>query len=152
MPRGGAAASGGAAQCVTLYGEKHPLVARAFTGMGDHHMAAGAFVEAEGVYRRAVTVRQNIHPAPHWRIAEAWSRVGYALFRQQRYQDAEALLTDSYARLSTDTRRDPRVGRSRARLAHRALRRLGSPARRRPLSPEQRTADSRAGSLTARPR
>ncbi len=65
-------------------------------------MAAGAFEEAESLYRRAVTVRQNIHPAPHWRIAEARSRVGYALFRQQRYQEAEALLTDSYTRLSTD--------------------------------------------------
>ena len=65
--------------------------------------ATGAFEEAERLYRRAVTVRQNIHPAPHWRIAEARSRVGHALFRQRRYQDAEALLTDSYARLNADS-------------------------------------------------
>jgi tetratricopeptide (TPR) repeat protein/predicted Ser/Thr protein kinase len=87
---------------LALYGETHPLVARAFTGMGDHHIAAGAFVEAEQAYRRAVTARQNVHPAPHWRIAEARSKVGYALLRQRRYQDAEALLTESYTRLSTD--------------------------------------------------
>ena len=87
---------------VALYGETHPLTARAFTGMGDHHIAAGAYEEAERAYRRAVAIRQNIHPAPHWRIAEAWSRVGYALFRQRRFQDAEALLTDAYSRLSTD--------------------------------------------------
>jgi eukaryotic-like serine/threonine-protein kinase len=86
-----------------LYGENHALTARAFTGMGDHFVATGAFEKAEREYRRAVTVRQNIHPAPHWRIAEARSRVGHALFRQQRYQDAEALLTESYARLSSDT-------------------------------------------------
>ena len=87
---------------VGLYGETHPLVARAITGMGDHHIAAGEFVEAERMYRRAVAVRQNIHPAPHWRIAEAWSRVAYALLRQRRYEDAEALLTESYTRLRTD--------------------------------------------------
>lgn len=87
---------------VTLYGENHALVARAITGMADHHMATGAFEQAESLYRRAVTVRQNIHPALHWRIAEARARVGYALFRQQRYQEAETLLTDSYLRLTSD--------------------------------------------------
>jgi serine/threonine protein kinase len=88
---------------VAVYGENHALVARAITGMGDHLVAAGGFEEAERLYRRAVTVRQNLHPAPHWRIAEARSRVGYALLRQQRYEEAETLLTESYARLSTDT-------------------------------------------------
>jgi serine/threonine-protein kinase len=87
---------------LALYGETHPLSARALTGMGDHYLAAGAFEEAERLYRRAVAVRQNIHPAPHWRIAEARSRVGYALFRQRRYDDAEAILADSHTRLSTD--------------------------------------------------
>ena len=138
-------------RCATplaLYGENHALTARAFTGMGDHFVAAGAFEEAERLYRRAVTVRQNIHPAPHWRIAEARSRVGYALFRQQRYEEAEALLTESYTRLKHRHRRDPRGGRSRARLAHRTLRRLESPARRRPLS---RRATSR-GSISAQAR
>jgi serine/threonine-protein kinase len=88
---------------IALYGDTHPLVARALTGLGDHHIAAGAFVEAERVYQRAVAVRQNIHPAPHWRIAEARSRVGYALFRQQRYQEAEALLKETYERMSSDS-------------------------------------------------
>ena len=133
--RGGAAASSGAAQRAWRSTARTiALVARALTGMGDHHMAAGAFEEAERLYRRAVTVRQNIHPAPHWRIAEARARVGYALFRQQRYQEAETLLTESYTRLQRRHRRDSRSRRSRARLAHRTLRRLGSSARRRPLS------------------
>ena len=102
VSRGGAAARGRAAQRLgALWRDASAGRARVHRD-GDHHAAAGAFEEAERFYRRAVTVRQQIHPAPHWRIAEARSRVGYALFRQRRYEDAEALLTDSYTRLSSD--------------------------------------------------
>lgn len=56
---------------VAALGERDVYVAIALTGLGEHCLAANRRAEAVGYFRRALAVRQAIHPAGHPRIDEA---------------------------------------------------------------------------------
>ena len=65
-------------------------------GLGRNALARGQVAEAEPYLRRALAVRQKLHPAGHWRIAEASAALGQCLLRARRFEEAEPLLSQGY--------------------------------------------------------
>ena len=89
----------GLASTIEAFGERNVYVAIALTALGNHYLAAGKPAEAVRDFRRAVEVRQQIHPAGHWRIDEARAKAGTALVDAGRYTEAESELLSAYQRL-----------------------------------------------------
>jgi serine/threonine protein kinase/tetratricopeptide (TPR) repeat protein len=89
------------------YGERHAVVARALTGLARNELAGGQVAAAEQHLRRALTIRQQIHPPGHWRIAEANAALGQSLLRARRFPEAETLLRQGYEGLSASKEAGP---------------------------------------------
>jgi serine/threonine-protein kinase len=87
------------ATIVKTFGEHHVYAAIALTGLGRHSLAAGHIAEADRYFRRALDVREHIHPAGHWRVDEAHVNIGIALLRARRFAEAERELLPAYEHL-----------------------------------------------------
>jgi eukaryotic-like serine/threonine-protein kinase len=87
------------ATAVAALGEYDVYVAIALAGLGRHHMAAGRADAAEVYLRRAVAVREHLHPTDHWRVAEARAALGVCLTRRGHFTEAEVLLAGAHRTL-----------------------------------------------------
>jgi serine/threonine-protein kinase len=84
------------ARTIKALGEADVFVAIGLNGLGRHGLMSGRFDLAEAYFRRALGVRQKIHPPDHWRIDEARGMVGVAQMRAGRLTDAESDLRAAY--------------------------------------------------------
>jgi tetratricopeptide (TPR) repeat protein len=71
-------------------GENDVYVALALDGLGRHALGTNAPLQAERYFLRALSIREAIHPADHWRVFEARGYVGLARLVAGRLQEAEA--------------------------------------------------------------
>ncbi|MCC6783695.1 MAG: serine/threonine protein kinase [Planctomycetes bacterium] len=76
----------------------HPDVAESLHALGLLRLESGAFAAAEALFAREVELRERLTPR-HWFVDDARSRLGDALLRQGRVDDAQPLLEASHARL-----------------------------------------------------
>jgi serine/threonine protein kinase len=74
-------------------GTEHPRVVSMALDLARVRIARGGAAGVEALTRPALTVRQRIYPAGHWRIAEAQALLGASLAAHRRYDEAEALMT-----------------------------------------------------------
>ncbi len=88
------------AAVLAAQGERDVYAAIALAGLGHHHLRAGRPDRAEEYFRRALAVREQVHPPDHWRVDEARAALGACLVRQRRFGEAESLLVQAYERLS----------------------------------------------------
>ena len=84
------------AGAIAQYGENHAVTARARMGLGLNALGRGDVAGAEPQLRRALALRVKLHPAGHWRIAEASAALGQCLLRARRFEEAETLLRQGY--------------------------------------------------------
>ena len=84
------------ASAIAHYGEQHSVTVRALMGLGRNALTRDQVAEAEPYLRRALAIRQKLHPPGHWRIAEASATLGQCLLRARRFQEAETLLSQGY--------------------------------------------------------
>jgi tetratricopeptide (TPR) repeat protein len=90
-----------------LVGDRHPDVASSLIGLATLEVAQGKFPDALESARSAADIYTTSLSASHWRTAAAESAEGAALTGLGRYQEAEPLLTHSYAILSKDSGAPP---------------------------------------------
>ena len=90
-----------------LVGERHPDVASSLIGLATLEVAQGKFPDALESARSAADIYTASLSASHWRTAAAQSAGGAALTGLGRYQEAEPLLTHSYAVLRKDSGAPP---------------------------------------------
>ena len=88
------------------------VTVRALMGLGRNALARDQVAEAEPYLRRALAVRQKLHPAGHWRIAEASAALGQCLLRARRFQEAEPLLSQGYEGLRASKDAPPQETRT----------------------------------------
>ncbi len=69
---------------------------------GRKYIAEGEFLDAEGLLRACLLMRQKELPPGHWLIADTRSLLGEAVAGQRRFDEAEPLLHDGYAELKAD--------------------------------------------------
>ena len=100
------------AGAIIQYGEHHAVTARALMGLGRNALARGQVAEAEPHLRRALAARQKLHPAGHWRIAEASAALGQCLLRARRFDEAEPLLSQGYEGLRASKDATPQETRA----------------------------------------
>ena len=74
-------------------------VALALAGLGHHGLERGDLALAGSSFRRALEVRQTLHPPDHWRVHEARAMVGVVHLRAGRFAEAEQALQAAYAGL-----------------------------------------------------
>jgi serine/threonine-protein kinase len=97
---------------VRAFGDPDAYVAIELTGLGDHSRRAGRSEAAERYYRRALDVRQRLHPPGHWRIDDARLRLASALVDAGRLAEAERELLGAHDGLSAS--RGPAAGETLA--------------------------------------
>ena len=97
-------------------GEHDVYVALGLAGLAHHHELTGRLDLAEAYRRRALAVRERIHPPGHWRIDEARVALGACLVRAGRLAEAEPLVVGGYERLRAV--RGPDAEETRAAAAH----------------------------------
>jgi serine/threonine protein kinase len=73
-------------------GHEHPRVIAAALGLARVRIARGQAAAAETDLRRALATRRRIYKDGDWRIAQAQSLLGSALFAQKKYEEAEPLM------------------------------------------------------------
>jgi hypothetical protein len=59
-----------------------------------------------------LAIREKIHPAGHWRIAEAKAGLGHCLLRARRFDEAEPLLREGYEGLRASKEAAPEDART----------------------------------------
>jgi serine/threonine-protein kinase len=69
----------------------------ALVNLGSVHLAQHRDAEAERIIRDALALYAELLPDDHQNVAIAKGKLGRALVRQRRYQDAEPFLTAAYA-------------------------------------------------------
>jgi serine/threonine protein kinase len=74
------------------FGNEHPRVIAARLDLARVRIARGEAGATEDELRRALAVRERLYAAGDWRIAQAQSLLGSALFAQRKYLDAEPLM------------------------------------------------------------
>jgi tetratricopeptide (TPR) repeat protein len=74
----------------------HPDIASALALLGGLELDVGRPERAQLCLRECVAIRRRALGAEHWLVADAESRLGECLCRLQDYDDAEALLVESY--------------------------------------------------------
>ncbi len=67
------------------FGEFDVYVAISLAGLGEHCLRARQVSAAERYFRRALDVRQHVHPAGHWRIDAARVMVAATLVEAGRF-------------------------------------------------------------------
>lgn len=72
-----------------------------------NHLKRNRPVEAEGLLRESLALREQSLPPGHWLIANTRSLLGEALLTQDRLEEAEPLLLDSQAALATSPETTP---------------------------------------------
>jgi len=97
-------------------GDRDVYVAIALTGLGHHAMKAGRPAEAEAHFRRALAIREHLHPPGHWRIEVARVALGGCLLRLGRFVEAESLLVPAYERVREA--RGAGAGETRTAIEH----------------------------------
>jgi hypothetical protein len=88
------------ARAIEVLGEHDVFVAIGLNGLGQNGLDSGRPDLAVTDFRRALEVRRQIHPADHWRIAEARGRIGTALLAAGRLAEAEPDLVAAYEGLN----------------------------------------------------
>jgi eukaryotic-like serine/threonine-protein kinase len=73
-------------------GHEHPRVIAAALGLARVRIARGQAAATEADLRRALATRLRIYKDGDWRIAQAQSLLGSALFAQKKYEEAEPLM------------------------------------------------------------
>ena len=94
-------------------GKDHPRVIAASMDLARVRIARGDAAATEADLRHALGLRQRLYPADDWRIAQAQSLLGAALFAQKKYREAEPLM------IAADRHLKPIAGRQgRERIAN----------------------------------
>ena len=73
-------------------GRDHPRVISASLDLARVRIARGEAAATEAELRHALTVRQRLYSEGDWRVAQAQSLLGAALFAQKKYREAEPLM------------------------------------------------------------
>jgi eukaryotic-like serine/threonine-protein kinase len=73
-------------------GNDHPRVITATLAQARVRIARGEAAAAEPSLRNTLAVRRRLYPAGDWRIAQAQSLLGSALYSQKKYAEAEPLM------------------------------------------------------------
>ncbi len=89
----------GLSAALAAFGENDVYVAIALSGLGQNSLMSGRVREADGYFRRALAVRLQLHNANDWHVDDARARLGWAVARAGKLEEAEALLTSGYAGL-----------------------------------------------------
>ena len=106
----------------TQFPDGHPETARPLILFGMFHLRQGHAGRAETYVREALELRRRFTPEG-WRTASCASLLGECLLKQERVDEAEPLLTESYEALSRVLpAANPRLEEAKERLD--ALRRL----------------------------
>lgn len=84
------------ARAIEVLGDHDVFVAIGLNGLGQNGLDSGRPDLAVTDFRRALAVRRQIHPADHWRIAEARGRIGTALLAAGRLAESEPDLVAAY--------------------------------------------------------
>jgi tetratricopeptide (TPR) repeat protein len=74
-----------------LYGNKHPVVSDALTGLGDAVFELQRSQEAESLYRRALASDLELHGELHESTARSLNALGWLCYFESRYAEAEPL-------------------------------------------------------------
>jgi eukaryotic-like serine/threonine-protein kinase len=104
------------ARTIKVLGEADVFVAIGLNGLGRHGLVSGRLDLAETYFKRALGVRQKIHPPNHWRIDEARGMVGVAHMRAGRLTEAESDLKTAYEGLRAH--RGPTADETRSARTH----------------------------------
>jgi serine/threonine protein kinase len=73
-------------------GNDHPRVITTWLDLARVRIALGQGAATEAGLRHALEIRQQLYPEADWRIAQAQSLLGAALFAQKKYAEAEPLM------------------------------------------------------------
>ena len=99
------------------YPQGHLVIAKELLALAEAEDQLGESESAESLARQALTIRIASLPEGHWRIAYARSVLGQCLTSQQRYDEAQDMLVESYPILKTERGATAwRTQRSRQRL------------------------------------
>lgn len=79
----------------------HPHIAYSLVGLGRVRLAADQPETAEQLFEEALRIRRQALPEGHELLAETMSLVGASWMAQQRFDQAESILLDSYTTLQT---------------------------------------------------
>lgn len=70
----------------------HPLVSDAYQILGDFHKSFGVAAHSEDLYRKALSIREEVFGGEHAKVAATAQALGVLLCDMQRYDEAEPLL------------------------------------------------------------
>jgi len=85
------------AQATSLYGQIHPTIAQALTGLAESIAERGASDEAENLYRRALAMDIKLHGERHPDTARTLEGLGRLMYSAGRYSDAQPLFERALA-------------------------------------------------------
>jgi tetratricopeptide (TPR) repeat protein len=85
-----------------LEGDEHPAVAASLTALAQLMVATGVYEDGHLLAQQARQIFSTALSESHWRTGVASSVEGASLTGLRRFDEAEALLTASYALLDTD--------------------------------------------------
>lgn len=71
------------------YGDKDGRYVMSLDGLANASFNRNKFDVAERLYKKALTIRENVHPADHEDVATSANNLAAVMFKQEKYKEAE---------------------------------------------------------------